>query len=119
MRNPIRRFIEQNSLRRDLEELRDLTVKYVKEETVDPIQDLGRYAAYGALGSVFVGLGSLLFLVGLLRILQTETAVFHGNWSWVPYLIVVVAGVLIVGVVVWRVASGPAKRRLPKPEESA
>ena len=118
MATPWRKFIEQNSLRRDFEELRDLSVQYVKEETVDPVKDLGRYAAYGSLGSLFVGLGSLLFLVGLLRILQTETAVFHGNLSWVPYLIVVVFALAILALVAWRVASGPAKRRLPKTEKS-
>ena len=118
MASPWRKFIEQNSLRRDFEELRDLSVQYVKEETVDPIKDLGRYAAFGALGSLFVGLGSLLFLVGLLRILQTETAVFHGNLSWVPYLIVIVFALAILGIVAWRVVSGPAQRRLPKPEKT-
>lgn len=116
MANPLRRFIEQNSLKRDLDELRELGVRYVKEETVDPVVDLGKYAGWGCAGSIFVGLGALMFLVGFLRLLQTETAVFHGNWSWVPYVIVIFLGVAIIALVIWKVASGPARRRLPKPQ---
>jgi H+/Cl- antiporter ClcA len=115
MPNPWRKFVEHNNLRRDAESLRDLTVRYVQEETIDPVKDLGRYAAFGCLGSFFVGLGSLLLLVGVLRILQTETGTFQGNLSWVPYLIVILLGLGILALVAWRIASGPAQRRLPKP----
>ena len=44
----------------------------------------------------------MLFLgVGALRVLQTETGdAFTGDWSWVPYVIVVVA--LFMGAaIVW------------------
>lgn len=100
------------ALRRDAEELTSLAKRYVIEETVAPLKDLGRYAAFGCAGSLFVGLGTLLLLVGLLRILQTETGTFHGNLSWLPYLFVVVLGLAIISLVGWRIVSGPARRRL-------
>jgi hypothetical protein len=109
-----RRLIDSNSLRRDVEELRDLTSRYVREETIDPVKDLGRYAAFGCLGSIFVGLGSLLVLVGILRLLQTETGAFHGNLSWLPYLIVMALALVEIALVAWRIAAGPARRRLPR-----
>jgi hypothetical protein len=53
---------------------------------------------------VVFGLGSLLLLLSLLRALQTETGTtFTGSLSWIPYVIVVAAGALLVGLVMWRV----------------
>ena len=38
----------------------NLVVSYLKQETVGPLKDLGRYTAYGTLGSVFIGGGLVL-----------------------------------------------------------
>jgi hypothetical protein len=108
------KYLDNNPIRRDLDELADLAKRYVKEETIEPVKDLGRYAAFGCAGSLFVGLGTLFLLVGALRLLQEETGTFHGTMSWVPYLIVIVAGLSVMGVVAWRIVSGPAKRRSAK-----
>jgi uncharacterized BrkB/YihY/UPF0761 family membrane protein len=76
-------------------ELRDLVVTYVKQETVVPLRQLGRYAGFGIGGALLLGLGVVLLGVGALRALQTETGdTFTGDWSWVPYLIMVFALVL-------------------------
>jgi hypothetical protein len=113
-----RRYVDSFSIRSNVDELKDLTTKYVVEETVTPVKDLGRYAAWGCLGSLFIGFGSLLVLLGTLRLLQTETTAFHGNLSWIPYFIVLVLALLEIAVVAWRVVSGPARRRLAKPESA-
>ena len=85
-------------------ELWELTVAYAKQETVDPLRGLGRYLGYGVGGSLLFGFGSVLLLVSLLRALQTETgSTFTGNLSWVPYVLVVLAAALLVGLVLWRV----------------
>jgi Putative Actinobacterial Holin-X, holin superfamily III len=85
-------------------ELWELTVAYAKQETVDPLRGLGRYLGYGVGGSVVFGFGSVLLLMSLLRALQTETGTtFTGSLSWIPYLIVVAAAALLVGLLVWRV----------------
>ena len=85
-------------------ELWELTVAYAKQETVDPLRGLGRYLGYGVSGSLVFAFGSVLLLLSLLRALQTETGdAFDGNFTWVPYLIVVAAAALLVGLVMWRV----------------
>ncbi len=99
-------------MQRDLEEIRDLAVKYLKEETVQPVKDLGRFVAWGTVGSVFVGFGVVLLLLGALRFLQEQFKVLDGTLSFIPYLIVVVLAGIIVALTVWRIASGAAKRRV-------
>ena len=85
-------------------ELWELTVAYAKQETVDPLRGLGRYLGYGVGGSLVFAFGSVLLLLSLLRALQTETGdAFDGNFTWVPYVIVVAAAALLVGLVMWRV----------------
>ena len=72
-------------------ELKELVVDYVKQETVVPLRNLGRYLAFGIVGAFLLGLGVVLLGVGGLRALQTETGTtFTGDWSWAPYGIVVV-----------------------------
>jgi len=78
----------------DVQDLWQLVVAYFKQETLEPIKGLQRFVGFGLAGSLVVGLGGFLVILGLLRLLQTETGdVFDGNWSWVPYLItLIVAG---------------------------
>lgn len=82
-------------------ELRDLVVTYVKQETVVPLRQLGRYVGFGIAGAFLLGLGSLLLGVGGLRALQTETGdTFTGDWSWAPYGITFLA-LLAAGMLTW------------------
>ena len=106
-----RRVVDTHSVRRNVDEIKDLGQRYLKEETTEPVKNLGRFAAWGCLGSIFVGLGSFLILLGILRLLQTETGTFHGDLSWLPYLIVLVLALAEMAVLGWRIVSGPAKRR--------
>ncbi len=72
-------------------ELKDITVAYAKQETVEPLKLLGRYVSLGVVGSVLMGVGLVLLTIAGLRALQTETGTaLTGNWSWVPYLAAVV-----------------------------
>ena len=102
------------SLQRDFDEIRDLFIRYIKEETIAPLKDLGRYALYGAIGSVFVGFGALLLLLGSLRFLQGEFPVLDGSLSWLPYFIIAVLAAVVIALTAWRIVSGEAKRRLKK-----
>lgn len=107
-----RKFLRGASLKRDFDELRNLAIRYVKEETVQPIKELGRFIAFGALGSLFVGFGYVFLLIGALRYLQWQFPVLGGSLSWLPYLIVAVLALVVILLTVWRVVSGTAKRRL-------
>jgi hypothetical protein len=88
-------------------ELRDLIVLYVTQETVVPLKALGRYVGLGAGGAILMGLGVVFLAMALLRALQTTSDVFDGNWSFVPYLIVVV--VLLAGAGITWLARGTGK----------
>jgi hypothetical protein len=97
-------------------ELRDLVVSYVKQQTLVPLQQLGRYAGFGLAGSLLLGFGVVFLAMSGLRALQEETGdTFTGDWSWVPYVIVIFA-LLLGGALVW-LARGA--RRLKKEARSA
>ncbi|MBM3672947.1 MAG: hypothetical protein FJW86_12320 [Actinobacteria bacterium] len=92
-------------------ELRDLVVSYVKQETVAPLKQLGRYVGFGIAGAFLLGLGSLLLGVGGLRALQTETGdTFKGDWSWAPYGIMFVT-LMTSGVLVWSARRSREQRK--------
>ncbi len=92
-----------------------LTVDYLKQETVEPLRGLGRFLYMGIAGSCFLAGGILLILIGVLRLLQTETGTaLTGDWSWVPYAVVVVLGIAVVGLAAWRVTAGPGQQKMPE-----
>lgn len=85
-------------------ELWALTKTYFRQETVDPLKGVGRYLAFGMLGSLTLGIGVILLMLAGLRALQTETgSTFTGNWSWVPYLIVLLGGTVLIGLAISRI----------------
>jgi len=87
-------------------ELKDLCIAYVRQETVVPLKQLGKYLAFGIVGSLLMGVGVLLLALGGLRLLQEETGTtFTGDWSWVPYMIVFVALMIGAGIV-WLARKG-------------
>ena len=92
-----------------------LTVDYLKQETIEPLRGLGRFLYMGIAASFFAAFGILLILLGVLRLLQTETGTaLKGDWSWVPYAVVIVLGLMVIGVAVWRITAGPGRQRLPE-----
>jgi hypothetical protein len=95
-----------------IRELRELVVAYAKQETLDPIKGLGHYTFWGLTGAFLMGLGAVFTEVGLLRLLEYFTYPhLRGNWSWVPYLIVVVASVLVAAVIWGARRKRTAKRK--------
>ena len=99
-------------MRRDFSEIRTIFVRYVKDETVKPLKDLGRFVIWGVAGSLFVGFGAVLLLLCALCFLQEQFPVLDGSLSWLPYLIVTVLCLMVLALTGWRVVSGTAKRRL-------
>lgn len=83
----------------EIGELATLVKEYAVQETVGPLKQIGRTLAVGSAAAVVFSLAALLSLIGLLRALQTETgSVFSGEWSWVPYLLTVIAALAFIGV---------------------
>ena len=51
---------------------------------------------FGLSGALLFGLGAALSLLGVLRLLQTETGrTFAGSWTFAPYLLTAVVGLLV------------------------
>ena len=89
-------------------ELWDLIREYAKQQTLEPLKGIGRYLAFGVAGAVLVGIGVVELVLALLRALQTQTGTrFHGNWSWTPYLLTLVACGIVIGLLL----SGMSKRK--------
>lgn len=95
------------SLPAEVAQLWDLVRAYAKQETVEPLKGLGRYVAFGVVGSLSLGIGSVLLALAALRALQAETGdAFDGNWSFVPYVIVLVLCLAVVVLAATRIGKG-------------
>jgi hypothetical protein len=82
-------------------ELKQLTIDYAKQETLDPLRSMGRYLAFGASGSLLLAIGLALWALAGLRALQTETGTtFTGHLSWAPYFITLAGSAIVIGVAV-------------------
>ena len=87
-------------------ELWDLTKTYAKQQTIDPLKGIGRFLLFGLGAAVTGSIGLVLLLVALLRALQTQTgSTFTGNLSWIPYLIVLVVGLLFALLAISRISA--------------
>ena len=81
----------------------DVVKEYARQETLGPLSGAGRWLALGTIGAILLGVGSVFVLLGTLRLLQTETSVFDGAWSFVPYLVVLVVAIGLTIVTLTRV----------------
>ena len=82
----------------------ELVKTYAKQETLGPLRGAGRWLAMGAAGAVCLGIGGVLLLLGLLRLVQTEwDRSARGNLSWLAYVIVLVVAVGLVYVAISRI----------------
>lgn len=78
-------------------ELRELVVGYAQQETIAPLAALKRFIAFGLLGALLVALGGVFMIVGVLRLLQAKTGgTFHGNLSFLPYVITLAFTVAVI-----------------------
>ncbi len=80
----------------------ELVRRYVVQETVGPLRQIGKRLAFGAAGGLLLCVGFVVLLLAVLRVLQTETGTFFaGNVSFAPYLITAAVGAgVIAGAVV-------------------
>jgi hypothetical protein len=86
----------------------DTTKAYARQELLEPVKGLGRFVGVGVAASFCFTLALVLLTIAALRALQhfTGTAL-TGNWSWVPYLVVLVAVAVVVGAVASRIPKTP------------
>ncbi len=85
-------------------EIIDYVKAYAKQETLGPLKGAGNWLGYGFAAAGALGLGLVLLLVGLLRLLQTEwERSASGNLSWLPYLIVLVVAAGLLALTLMRI----------------
>ena len=94
-----------------VQDLSKLVVAYVKQETLEPLQNLKQFLKFGLPGSGLIAFGLVLLFLGVLRLLQDETGdAFRGHLSFLPYVITVA----LCGIV----AGGAMKARGRKKEKN-
>ena len=102
----------QNPLHRRRKKLDDTSVPeliefvraYVKQETIDPLRGVGRWIAFGAAGAFCIGLGLVIVLLGVLRLIEEEwDRSSTGSLSWLPYLITLLVAVAILALTILRI----------------
>ncbi len=96
---------EKPSAQDTISDLVQLTKSYALQETVDPIKGLTKFVGFGLGAAAIGGIGMILVLLGVLRLLQTETGTrLQGHLSWVPYLVTLVVSFVLVGIAVAGIA---------------
>ncbi|MDP9074689.1 MAG: hypothetical protein M3N98_11035 [Actinomycetota bacterium] len=91
-----------------LKELRDLVIRYAKQQTLDPLRQLGRFVALGLAGGIFISIGVVLLAVGTLRAFQTETGDrLQDNLSWLPYVVALLFCVIVALLMIRKISKVP------------
>lgn len=89
-------------------EIVEYVTAYAKQETLGPLRGAGRWLGAGVAGALLLGIGAVLVLLGLLRLLQTEwTRSATGNLSWLSYLIVLVVCSIMIAITIKRINREP------------
>ncbi len=91
-------MLDERERRKDeVGDLVDTVKAYALQETVGPLKGGVKAGALGVAGAISLGIGLIIILVALLRVLQTETTAFHGKWmSAVPYVITLAAALACI-----------------------
>ncbi|MCU1495325.1 MAG: putative Holin-X, holin superfamily [Acidimicrobiaceae bacterium] len=72
--------------------------RYVVQETVGPFKHILRSVLLGVSGALLLGVGTIVLLLAVLRVLQTETGTtFAGTWSFAPFLLTATAALVVAG----------------------
>lgn len=100
------------SQRDDLRSALSLSLRYVKQETLDPAKRLGGMVLWGMVGAVATAFGTILVALGVLRLLQDETGTaFAGHLDWLPYLITLVVVAAAIAAAMTRIGGKASGKR--------
>lgn len=90
---------ETKSTQDHISEIYQLTKDYAVQETLLPLKGLGKYVLYGVGSAIIGGVGVILVIIGILRLLQSETGGhFTGSLTWIPYLITLVVALVCIAL---------------------
>jgi len=103
---------DEQSITEVFGDLKELTIAYAKQETVDPLKGLGRFIGFGVAGSICLSIGVILLAIAILRALQTQTgAHLGGNLSWLPYLAAFAWCALWIGLSIYAISKDAREHR--------
>lgn len=103
------------SLNDSFRDIKDVTVRYAKQETIAPLKQLGRYLAKGVSGAVLMAVGLIFLTLALLRALQTETGEhFTGHLTWVPYVVSLAVFSTVIAIAIGALMSGRRRSQADK-----
>jgi hypothetical protein len=86
-----------------------LVKAYARQETIEPLKNLKRFLGFGLAGGLLLALGLFFLALSGLRYMQTHRFFgqhLTGNWSWLPYMIVFVFGLVIAVLFALRITKG-------------
>lgn len=93
----------------------DLARRYVVQETVAPLRHIVRRVGLGTAGALAAAIGLVLLLLGVLRLLQSETgSVFAGNMSFAPFLLTAVVAVALAASLSYEALRLHAREKRPR-----
>lgn len=82
------------------QEIQQMVVGYAKQETVEPLKQLGRYLGFGLAGSVLVFMGTFFLGLATLRLMQSFEVFGGSSWaSSLPYVITIVSLALVLALI--------------------
>lgn len=93
-------------------ELKTMVTDYAKQQTVEPLKNLGKWAAFGVAGGVLLTIGAFLTGLGLLRLLQKMSFLENDEgmdtaWTFLPYMIVFALLMAAAGLCFWAMTRTP------------
>jgi len=87
-------------------ELKTMVTDYAKQQTVEPLKNLGQWAAFGVAGGLMLIIGAFLTGLGVLRLFQKMDWT-DGNWSFAPYMIVFALLMAVAGMCFYAMTKTP------------
>jgi hypothetical protein len=114
---------QPTSLPAMVNDLWETVLAYFKQQTVDPLKQLGRYVEFGVAGGVCIGVGLVVFALGGLRAIQTELASrgtskalpghghLSGDWTWAPYFATAMFCALVAAIAASRISKVPSSEK--------
>lgn len=90
-------------------ELWSLVKDYGKQETIDPLKNLGRFVGFGSGAALCFGIAGTMVTLAIMRVMQVEGRRWlSGNWSWVAYLVALVVTSLTAVLALKQIKKGKA-----------
>ncbi len=102
---------QHRGLRADVEALIATLRSYVKQETVVPLQGVGRYVLFGFTGSICFAVATIFLTLAAIRSLQELTTIFEGKWSFVPHLAGIVVALIFFSLALLAIKRDGRRRR--------